>query len=76
MTARVVLSDLREAAGLTQRQVAIKTGLTEKTIWLAEQQQHLASIRTLTRFAELYDVAMDDLVDKEYHLGHDTEHRP
>jgi transcriptional regulator with XRE-family HTH domain len=58
------LCALREAAGLTQRQLATQAGLSESTINNAESGINL-SLLVATMVAEALDATLDELVPTE-----------
>ena len=55
---------VREAAGLTQKQLATQAGLAQSTIYQAETGMN-CSLLVLARIAEALDASLDELVPTE-----------
>jgi len=62
------LRELREAKGLTQLQLAEKTGLTGGTIGNFESGRKAPSVKTLCRLADTLWVTIDCLLGRENNL--------
>lgn len=59
------LIDLREGKDLTQAEVAGKLGISNKTVSAWEAGTRVPRISTLIELAEIFDVSLEDLLDKK-----------
>lgn len=66
----MVLRRARQAAGLTQADLALRTGLTSRYIRSLEAGQACPSLDTVFRLAQALDLQAYDLVAK---VEHETE---
>lgn len=60
---RRALAERREAVGLTTREVARRTGMTNQNVSYLENHSTLTAIKDLIRLAEAYDVELPDLAE-------------
>lgn len=57
------LRELREKRGLTQKDLADKLSLSDKTISKWENERSIPDVFTLLKLAELLDCALDDFFE-------------
>ena len=57
------LRELRERRGLTQKDLADKLSLSDKTISKWENERSIPDVFTLLKLAELLDCALDDFFE-------------
>ena len=57
------IREQREAAGLNQRELARRAGLTPEYLNVLERQGRQPGVGTLLRVARALDVGLDDLID-------------
>ena len=69
------LAELREHAGLTQRQVAERVGKTERAVGAIERGINGTPLPEAARFAAVLGVTLPDLMDIADQPRHDTAHR-
>ena len=63
------IKSLREAAGLTQEQLAVKAGVTHATIWRIEHD-HYTTLKTAAKVAKALGVPLSEiLADEEVSNG-------
>jgi len=55
----VRISELRKAKGLTQEQLAEKTGFTQSNIWRVETGKYSVGIDILAKLAEALDASVE-----------------
>ena len=54
--------EIRTERGMTQEELAVKSGVSRATIWTLEREEGtVTTTKTLNRIAEALDVEMDDL---------------
>jgi transcriptional regulator with XRE-family HTH domain len=58
------LKELRKRNNLSQEQLGKLTGLSKSTISLYENGLHEPDLATLKRFADIFDVSLDVLLDR------------
>ncbi len=58
------LRELREKRGLTQKDLADKLALSDKTISKWEKERSIPDVFTLLKLAELLDCSLDDFFEK------------
>jgi transcriptional regulator with XRE-family HTH domain len=59
------LTQLRSEKGVSRRQVAVTTGMTEQTVVNAEKAERLPSPATALRLADYYGVTLDYLFGRQ-----------
>ena len=57
-----LLKSLRKDAGLTQKELADKVGVTNSTISFYEQEERSPSVDMIIRLAEIFNVSVDYLL--------------
>lgn len=57
----------RELAGLSQSELAKKTGLTQATISRWEDDLRIPNIENCLILANFYNISIDELIGREYH---------
>lgn len=66
MTLRYNLKALRESKGLTQDELATKSGISRATIWALETgQEKITTTKTLCKLAQALDVQVSDIFPSE-----------
>lgn len=60
-----VLKDLRIEKNLTQKELADKLGVTNKSIWAYENDYAVPPIETLIKIADLFNCSVDFLIGRE-----------
>jgi transcriptional regulator with XRE-family HTH domain len=69
------LAELRHDAGETQRQLALRLGMTESMISRLERGDHLPSLRTLCRIADAFGRRLEIVFHEHEHVHADgTRH--
>jgi transcriptional regulator with XRE-family HTH domain len=58
------IESLRKERGLSRRDVALKLGVTEQTVFNAERKGQM-SVNLLNKLAELYGCATDHILGRE-----------
>lgn len=58
------LRELREKRGLTQKDLADKLALSDKTISKWEKERSIPDVFTLLKLAEILDCSLDDFFEK------------
>ena len=58
------LQKLRKSRGVTQRDLADATGLTERTVSLVENNPGATTAKTLKKLADFYDVTVDEVLGR------------
>ena len=56
------LRDLREKSGLTQKELADRLSLSDKTISKWENERSIPDIFTLLKLTEIFDCTLDDFL--------------
>lgn len=59
-----ILTTERTRRGLSRREVAVSTGLTEQTIYNAERDPASLHVKTLVLIADFYKIPIDSIVRK------------
>lgn len=59
------IRELRENAGLTQLELAIKVGVTPTTVYNWERGMYAPSVKTLRLLAALFKVPMEQIETKD-----------
>ena len=56
------IKEIREAAGITQEELSVKSGVSRATIWALERGENkVTTTKTLLNIADALGVPMDDL---------------
>lgn len=56
------LKTIREAQGLSQKELADKVGLTDKAISAYEREKRMPNLRVVKKIAKVLDCKVDDLL--------------
>ena len=59
------LKFLRKMQGLTQQELAEKTGIKQQNISRWEKGIHIPNIEECIKLADFYEVSLDDLADRD-----------
>ena len=70
-TLGMMISSLRKEKGMTQLELAVKMGVTDKAVSKWERDLSCPDINSIPKLAEIFDVSVDDLMqvkaeNKEY----------
>ncbi len=60
-----ILKELREKYGYTQKEVAEKLNITYQSYQAYERGVSVPSLANFFKLADIYDVALDDLIDRK-----------
>lgn len=63
------IKDLRIENNLTQKELADKLGVTNKSVWAYENSYAVPSIETLIKLADTFNCTVDYLVGREQEFG-------
>ena len=66
----------RECAGLSQTEVAKKTGITQAAISRWEDDLRIPNIENCILLADLYEITLDELVGREFVHTQKKPYRP
>ncbi|MBQ3234983.1 MAG: helix-turn-helix transcriptional regulator [Clostridia bacterium] len=64
------IKELRVENNLTQKELADKIGVTNKSIWAYETGYAIPPIETLIKLADVFNCSLDYLVGRENELGY------
>lgn len=64
------LRQQREFAGLTQGELARKTGITQAAISRWEDNLRVPSIESCIKLADFYEISIDELVGRDFKEKH------
>ena len=59
------LKELRRLSNLTQRQISLKSGITERNLQMLEANKTQPKLSTLIALADTFNVSLDFLVGRE-----------
>ena len=59
------LKELRRISNLTQRQISLKSGITERNLQMLEANKTQPKLSTLIALADTFNVSLDFLVGRE-----------
>ena len=59
------IREIREKEGLTQKELAQRTGLAELTIWRYEANERVPSVTNAIKLAKALNCTVDDLVREQ-----------
>ena len=59
------LKELRRLSNLTQRQISLKSGITERNLQMLEADKTQPKLSTLIALADTFNVSLDFLVGRE-----------
>lgn len=66
------LKTLRKQAGVTMKALGSELGMAESTISLYESGKRCPDIQTLIRFADYFNVSLDNLCGREYNTENEN----
>ena len=64
-TMKTAIKDLRIASGMSQAELAEKTGVSNSTIWMIEQGKRTPSFPMAEKFCQVFDVNLSQLFGEE-----------
>lgn len=69
MKRQILLHELRESVGLTQKEFAEIIGISDKTLWNYEQDSSNIPNRVLSTILNLFEISYDDIfLGRKYDL--------
>lgn len=66
MTLGQILKNLRLSHGITQQQLADRTGIKQQNISRWELGIHIPDLQECVKLADYFDVSLDELADRDF----------